>query len=215
MKTFFPFLKALVFDIDFTLYRHEEYYNSQGPLMVERYAKEKNLALEKTIVQISQLREKLGSNGKKASYTLTLETLGISVEVQSRWKNMLFKPENYLLRDENLIATLSELSKNYKIFAFTNNTTLIARKTLSTLGVIDYFDEVWGSEAIGEPKPSIIPYRIIAETYNMPMHSIAAIGDRFNVDLLEPVSNGAVGILVESMDDTYNLIHCLSDPERY
>ena len=72
MKSFFPILKALVFDIDLTLYRHDEYYNNQGLLMVEKYAREKEQPLEDTIKQISQLRAKLGKNGNKASYTLAL-----------------------------------------------------------------------------------------------------------------------------------------------
>ena len=215
MKAFFPILKALVFDIDLTLYRHDEYYNNQGLLMVEKYAREKELSLEETIVQISQLRAKLGKNGNKASYTLALKTLGISLEEQSQWKNSLFKPENFLLRDEQLIETFSELSKRYKIFAYTNNTTLIAEKTLVILGVVDFFSEVWGAEVVGEPKPSIIPYKKISETYDIPMHSIAAVGDRYNVDLYEPVQNGAAGILVESMDDIYNLVNFLADPALY
>ena len=213
MKAYFPYLKALVFDIDYTLYRHHEYYSNQGPLLVERYAKESNQSLEYTLEQFSGLRKQLGENGKDASYTLTLETLGISVEKQSLWKNKLFKPENYLQCDEKLVETLRSLGGLYKIFAFTNNTTFLANKTLEILGVKSLFTDVWGSDKIGKPKPTAIPYEMISKDFDVPLHSIVAIGDRYNVDLHAPIVNGCAGVLVESMEDIYNLIDLFSAPE--
>ena len=214
MKTFFPCIEALVFDIDLTLYRHQEYYDSQGHMMVEKYALTRNQSLSETLEQFAKLRAELGSAEKLASYTLALETLGIPVEEQSNWKNELFKPEDYLQRDEELVTALKRLSESFSLFAFTNNTREVAARTLAVLGVEEFFEEIWGSADIGEPKPTIKPYNMIAERLGIAMHSIAAVGDRYQVDLAKPVEHGAAGILVESMADVYALPELLAAPEK-
>ncbi len=210
MKSYFPQIKALVFDIDDTLFRHEGYYTHLRSMLVKRYAKEMNQPYNETATQIENLRKSLGKNGGKASYTFTFKHLGISVSRQSQWKNELYKPEDYLSRDDRLIETCAQLAKTNKIFAFTNNSTFIGSKTLEVLGIREFFTEIWSSESIGEPKPSTKPYRLLSRKYNIPIHGIVAIGDRYNVDLEAPIGIGCAGILVESMEDVYLLSKILS-----
>ena len=210
MKSHFPQIKALVFDIDDTLFRHEGYYTHLRSMLVNRYADEHGQTHEETAKQIEDLRVSLGKGSMKASYTFAFEHLGVSIALQSKWKNELYRPENYLEGDEQLVEAMTKLSKHFKIFAFTNNSTYIGTKTLEVLGVKDFFDGVYSSESINEPKPSAKPYKLISEKHEIPYSAIASIGDRYNVDLETPIGIGCAGILVESMEDVYNLANMLS-----
>jgi phosphoglycolate phosphatase/putative hydrolase of the HAD superfamily len=207
MRTYLSQIKALVFDIDNTLFRNDVYYNSLTSQLVEQYALEKKQSKEAARNLVSKLRDELGKNGMKASYTHVLSHLGISIQKQSQWKDELYRPEDFLFKDEKLIETLFILRKTCMLFTFTNNSTNIARKTLRVLGVEGFFTEIFSSESIGQPKPSAIPYKLISERFNLPLSSIVAIGDRYNVDLEPAIEMGCSGILVESMEDVYSLVN--------
>lgn len=200
-------VKVLVFDIDLTLYEEREYYDSQEGLLINRLSQHLGLPFEETANKVRIIREEFKhvNEGRSLSLGNTFLEFGISIEQNVEWRNELFRPEDFLKVNLELIETLETLEKNYKITAVTNNTTSIGLRTLEALGISRFFPIVLGLDISGESKPTMKPFDMISEKLNIPLNEMISIGDRFAVDLELPIKNGMGGILVERISDVYEL----------
>jgi phosphoglycolate phosphatase/putative hydrolase of the HAD superfamily len=87
----------------------------------------------------------------------------------------------------------------------TNNSVSIARKTLAALGVADYFPVIIGLDTCGVSKPHTVPFIKATELLGVPSAACVSIGDRYDIDLLLPLELGMGGILVDGVEDVYEL----------
>lgn len=205
-------VKALIFDIDLTLYDGREYYDSQEYLLINRLSQHLGVSFKDAEDKVLGIREefKRVNEGRSLSLGNTFLKFGISIDENVKWRNELFKPEDFLKPDLKLMQTLEKLEKNYEITAVTNNTTNIGIRTLEALGISKYFPIVIGLDISGESKPTMKPFTMISEKLDIPLNQILSIGDRFAVDLELPIENGMGGILVEKIPDVYELPSILS-----
>jgi FMN phosphatase YigB (HAD superfamily) len=200
-------VKALVFDIDLTLYDNVEYYNSQTTLLIRRLAEEleiTELEMEKKVAAV-QWAFAQDNGGREQSLGNTFLHLGISIEQSVRWREELFTPETCLQHDPELVKTMQILSSHFGMSAVTNNPTTIGRRTLRVLGIEDFFQLVIGLDIAGASKPTMVPFEMVAEKLNVPLTTMISIGDRLEIDIELPVKNGMGGIVVEGPEDVYEL----------
>jgi len=199
-------IKALVFDVDMTLYDNREYYDSQTDLFINRLSQHLGISYDEITEKVRAIREEFKrSTGRNLTLGQTVFKLGISLDENFRWRNELFKPEDFLKPDLNLQKTLEKLQKGFKIAAATNNTSQIALRTLKVLGIGEFFPIVIGIDISQESKPTMKPFLMISEQLNIPLNEIVSIGDRFSVDLELPIKNSMGAILIEKMSDVYEL----------
>ena len=204
--------RSLVFDIDLTLYDSRAYYDSQAQLLIERLAAHFGIQVAEAEGRVEAVREDFAreNGGRSLSMGNAFRTLGVSIATSVRWREELFRPEDYLKPDDQLDAALDELARPFSIAAVTNNPKSIGEGTLSALGVRQHFCPVVGLDTCGESKPTMKPFRIVAEEHGVRLTQMISIGDRVAVDIELPVQNGMGGILVECMDDIYRLPSVLS-----
>ena len=209
MKIFFlpEEIKGLVFDIDMTLYRNKEYYKDQKNLLVQKLAEKHNKSFIRMLEEIDSFQESYSkkNNGKKISLGNLFINYGVSIKQSCNWRTELFNPEKYLSKDIKLINTLSILKECFSLACITNNTEIIAKRTLSTLGITAFFPIIIGLDRTLLSKPNIKPFNIVSEELGISLSNMISIGDRFEVDIEIPVEFCMGGILVESMEDVYNL----------
>lgn len=200
-------IRTLVFDIDLTLYDSRPYYDSQHSLLIERLAEHLGVTVFEAETAVTQIQTDYAQkhDGRSLSLGNTFAQLGVSIAMNAQWRADLFRPEDYLQRDERLVEALQLLSNDYLIAAVTNNATTIGLRTLEVLGVADYFAPVIGLDISGESKPIIRPFQMIAQAHDVPLTAMVSIGDRIAVDIELPVQHGMGGILVESVTDVYQL----------
>ncbi|MEM1270367.1 MAG: HAD family hydrolase [Bacteroidota bacterium] len=199
-------VRMLVFDIDLTLYDDRAYYESQEYALTKRLAEHLGQPIDEVEAGISAVREEhKAKHGGRLSMANTFKRFGVPIEENARWRAELFKPEDYLSADPRLDATLAELQGTYRLAAVTNNATSIGHRTLEILGVHPRFDRVLGIDDALESKPTIRPFRILANEFGIPITEMVSIGDRRAVDLDLPMAHGAGGILVRSVEDVYAL----------
>jgi HAD superfamily hydrolase (TIGR01549 family) len=209
MKIYYlpPAIKALIFDIDLTLYDNKAYYESQKALLIRELAQSKGQTIENMQKQvekaINQFKQKTG--GKITSMGNIFRQFGISIKQNCKWRDKLFQPEDFLKHDQALVNTFEKLSKDYKICAVTNNTQLIARRTLRTIGILDFFNFIIALDHTFVSKPHIKPFSRAAQRLNLPFNQLISIGDRYDVDLAIPLKQGMGAILVQSLADIYRL----------
>ena len=209
MKIYYisPKTKAILFDIDSTLYTNPFYAHEQIDVQIRYFAKQKGWTYEDAKRKIDLCRQEYAQkhNGAKTSLGNILSTFGISIQESIRYREMLINPKDYLEYDDKLVKTMDELSKNYKIAAVTNNALIPAQKTLEVLGVSAFFEFIVALDTSNVSKPHRIPYEFAAKSLSLSFEECLSVGDRYYIDLEVPLSMGMGGILVSGVKDVYEL----------
>jgi phosphoglycolate phosphatase/putative hydrolase of the HAD superfamily len=198
-------IRALVFDVDGTLYEHREYMAAQERQLVERLARHRQVPLDEAAALIETTRAQLAASGKRPSFGAVLLALGIAFEESARWRDELFQPECYLKRDGALSAALERLAARYLLAAVSNNATGIVRRTLECVGIERHFRFAAGIERAGAFKPAPRIFEIALEALGVPATEAVSIGVRYDVDIAGALTLGMGGVLIERYDDLLEL----------
>lgn len=199
--------KAILFDIDSTLYTNAAYAFEQVDVQIRHFADLRGISHKEGRELIEKYRAEWAENhnGEKTSLGNTLKAFGIPIEESIKWRETLLEPKDFLQNDPRLFATLKELSKKYSIAAVTNNPALPARKTLQCLGVEEFFTTLVALDTCSVSKPHPAPYQYAAKLLNVACTGCLSVGDRFDIDLRVPMELGMGGILVDGVEDVYRL----------
>ena len=198
-------IRALVFDMDLTLYSNAEYGQYQIDSLVEKLSCIRGLSFEDMKREVEEERNAwaLSHNGKRPSLSNILMNYGITMEQNILWRNEIYEPDKFIREDPRLHLALEELSRSYTLGIVTNNTVLVARKTLAALGVEGFFDVLIGLDTSMVAKPHELPFKKFLELSHCPCETCVSIGDRYDIDLDIPLEMGMGGILVDGVEDVY------------
>jgi len=200
-------VQALLFDMDCTLYTHDEYARTQIDLPVERLAQLQGKTFEQMKEEIAAFQKDWAEShdGKKISLGSTLMHFGISVEEIIRWREELYLPEKYLVRDDALRQALVQLARRFSLAVVTNNPVSVVVRTLSVLGVHDILQKIVGLDTLCLSKPHEKILREAAKLCGVPVEQCVSVGDRYDIDIALPLELGMGGILVDGVGDVYKL----------
>lgn len=204
MKTFpaSSTVKAVLFDVDNTLYRHKRYVFSQVELLLCRLAEHRGESLERIRVLVSRTREQIvARTGRKPSLGNTFVALGIPIATSVAWRKELIHPEQFLQKDPGLYEILLELSGRYRLGAITNNPEEVGVRTLDVLGVTRFFETIVGLDTTGHSKPAWEPFAHALEMLRLAPAEVVVVGDRYEIDLEPVICRGGGGILIEADTD--------------
>jgi len=200
-------VKSLLFDIDNTLYSDDGYYQLQIELLLRRFAEQKKIspADAREMFEAEKKRYAAENGGKKTSTGNIMQAFGISLEENARWRDELFKPEDFLSEDGGTVAVFKRLVSSYSIAAVTNNTVGIGRRTLAVLGLADLIPVIVGLDTCFVSKPAEEPFEAALQILGCSPHNAVSVGDRYDVDLEIPLAMGMGGVLIENLSDLYAL----------
>lgn len=200
-------IKALIFDIDSTLYTSSSYAFEQVDCQVRQFAKERGITDDEARKMVADYRKQfaLEHNGSKVSLGNTLLSFGVPIEKSVQWRKNLLEPAQFLSYDNQLVEKLTELQQKFKMICVTNNPVLPARKTLEALGVSSFFDEIIGLDTCYKSKPALEPFQLAVEKLGVPCNECLAIGDRYDMDIALPLEMGMGGLLVTGVEDLYSI----------
>lgn len=198
---------ALIFDIDSTLYTHRAYADHQIDVLIRRLAQEKGQSYQAMTAAIQDYRRQWERDhgGVKISLANTFTAFGVSIEESIRWREDLIAPERFLTADPRLRQTLLDLGKSARLGVVTNNPVLIGRRTLRALGVEDCFKALVGLDSCGVSKPHRLPFVKVTQELGVEAPFCVSVGDRYDIDIALPVEMGMGGILVDGVEDVYQL----------
>jgi phosphoglycolate phosphatase/putative hydrolase of the HAD superfamily len=198
---------ALVFDMDLTLYTNPLYGKVQIDDLIRILAKRQHISFDEMNREIEALRKSWAASheGKKLSLSSIFFQFGVTMEENIKWREESYEPEKFLSPDAKLRETLKILSVPFMLGVVTNNSTAIAKRTLRALGVEDCFSALVGLDTCMVPKPHELPFKKIAELLGTDPKACISIGDRFDIDLALPLEMGMGGILVDGVEDVYDL----------
>lgn len=206
-------LRAFIFDIDSTLYTNQAYAFEQVDCQVRQFAKERGISVDEARRMVAEYRKQFAAehNGSKVSLGNTLLSFGVPIEQSVQWRRELLEPADFLRRDEKLIDELKILQKKYQLICVTNNPVLPARKTLDALGISEFFPEIVGLDTCFKSKPALEPFETAVEILSKSSESgikaenCIAIGDRYDMDIALPLKMGMGGILVNGVEEVYQI----------
>ncbi len=200
-------LKAIIFDIDSTLYTNAEYAFEQVDCQVRRFASLRGITNDQARKMVADYRKKYAkeNGGKKVSLSNTLLSFGVSIEQSVQWRRELIEPADFLEADKRLQEALAALGRRYKLLCVTNNPVLPAQKTLDALGVADLIEVLVGLDTCNLSKPAREPFVLAAKKAGTDPASIVSVGDRYDLDLAPALELGMGGILVRGVADVYRL----------
>ena len=198
---------ALLFDMDCTLYTHDEYAQSQIDLPIKRLAKLKGKTFDQMNDEISRYRKNWAETheGKSISLGNTFLSFGISIEESIRWREELCRPEDYLGEDKKLRSALLELGSRFSLAVVTNNPVSVAVRTLTVLGVQDIIKNISGLDTCFLSKPNKEIFLKAADMCGISVQNCVSIGDRYDIDIALPLELGMGGVLVDGVEDVYKL----------
>ena len=199
--------RAIIFDMDSTLYTHPEYAQAQIDLPVMRLAALQGKSFGEMSKEIADFRKNWAAahNGQVISLGNTFTAFGISIEENIRWREELYNPEQYLSRDDKLYAAVKQLSSRFALTVVTNNPVSIAMRTLAMLGVAEFFCGITGLDTCGVSKPHEAPFKKAVELCKTAAEYCVSVGDRYDIDIALPLELGMGGILVDGVEDVYKL----------
>jgi phosphoglycolate phosphatase/putative hydrolase of the HAD superfamily len=198
---------AVLFDMDSTLYTHNEYAQSQIDLPVMRLAQIQGKTFEQMKSEIAGCRKNWADthNGKSVSLGNIFLSFGISIKDSVRIREELYRPEYYLAEDRQLRSALKQLASRYKLAVVTNNPVSVAVRTLSILGVHDIIEIIVGLDTCYLSKPEKKVFLKAAQFCGVSPKQCISVGDRYDIDLAIPLELGMGGALVDGVADVYSL----------
>lgn len=200
-------IKAIIFDIDSTLYTSAEYAFEQVDAQIRFWAKKQGISESQARMKISEYRRKWSAEngGKKISLGNTFINFGVSIEDSIKMRQDLLEPANFLQKDEKMILTIRELAKFFRLICVTNNPVLPARKTLQAIGIDQLIPEIIGLDTCHKSKPAKEPFMKALEILGVSASQTVSVGDRYDMDIRLPLEMGMSGILVNGVEDVYTL----------
>lgn len=200
-------LKALIFDIDSTLYTNKGYAFQQNDIQIQHYAGLEGISHQEALEKIEGAKKTwaVQNGGKTPSLGNAFVQLGYPLEESIRWREELLEPVRFLCRDEQLIAALESLGQKFRLACVTNNPVLVGKKTLAALGVEEFFPIVIGLDTCRVSKPHPAPFLLATERLGCQPESCLSVGDRYHIDIELPLELGMGGVLVDGVEDVYQL----------
>ncbi|MDX9827073.1 MAG: HAD family hydrolase [Spirochaetia bacterium] len=199
-------VKALIFDMDGTLYENLDYYRFQESSQVDRLAGFLGLSLQEAAERLGAAREaRRAQRLPPTSMANHFLSLGVDMPSINRWREETLIPGEWLQPDPRLDKALESLATRFRLVLLTNNPRSVGRASLEALGVASRFEQVTGLDDTEKSKPSIEPFIAACRGLRLPFSACVSIGDRKEVDIEPALELGMGGILVRGVKEVYEL----------
>lgn len=205
-------LKALVFDLDGTLYFSDELGREIGRTAARYIAYLKGIEVDAAAALVRETRQRLtAAQGFEASLSVACLDLGGNLENLHAWFAREVNPDGVLQRDERVVACLAALGRRFALHIYTNNNRALSSRIMEIIGVDGMFDRVFTIEDSWRPKPD---RQVLTELFagiGLEPGETLFVGDRYDIDLLLPKQMGAQVHLVGRTEDLLALNRLLSE----
>ena len=195
-------IKAIVFDLDGTLYVSQQFEQVVWQ-SASRYAGDLlGVAPEEGGQQLIRLRQQLTiERGTLQTLAVAIETLGGTVpELHRRFAEEL-EPHHHIEPDPRVAPLVEALGQRYTSWLLTNNNRTLTDKILVTLGLEAAFERVITINETWRPKPDESVLDEVLEELGHGPEQVLFVGDRYDIDLRLPAARGCPVLLTTTVDE--------------
>lgn len=180
-------LKAIVFDLDGTLYREDRLGDEVNQSAIRYVAALRQVDMIDAEAMLQRARAESRDGG---TLSRSVEALGGNLPEMHRRFAADIHPEEFLKRDERVPKLLKLLATRFGLYLYTNNNRDLSGRIMARLGVTGLFREIFTIEDYWLPKPdSKLITDILTKIAVKPAEALF-VGDRYEVDLMVPESMG-------------------------
>ncbi|MCS7135867.1 MAG: HAD family hydrolase [Nitrososphaerota archaeon] len=170
--------KLIVFDIDGTLYRSDEYEMELHREIVKLLAEKLGCSTEEARAKLRTLRKEV------ASISWCLIKLGINLKEFYEELAKRVNPSEYVEEAKDVKVLLRKLKEaGFKLAVHTNSGRALALKVLGALGIDPSTFDIMVTSDDAEPKPSRDGYLKILKIAGVTAEEVVYVGDRYDIDL--------------------------------
>jgi putative hydrolase of the HAD superfamily len=204
-------LKAIVFDLDGTLYVNRP-LGREIMLSASRYiAALKEILVEEADFLITETRMRLTErSGIDTPLSQTCEELGGDLRELHRHFAEEINPELYLEMDERVVELLKILGGRFELFIYTNNNRILTASIMKILGITGLFRQVFTIEDFWLAKPDRRALMEVFSQIGRKPEECIFVGDRYDIDLRLPADLGSTVFLVGSVEELLPLCKFMS-----
>jgi putative hydrolase of the HAD superfamily len=204
-------IKALVFDLDGTLYASAPLGREIMLSAVGYVADLKGVGGEEAERLIRETKKRLTTaGGREATLShASIELGGDLRELHRRFAEEI-RPELFLSRSGSVAELLRTLGARFELYLYTNNNRFLAEKIMALIGVAGIFRQVFSIEDTWRPKPDRTGLVELFRRIGRRPDECLFVGDRYDVDLRLPAEMGCAVYLVKTTDDLQHLCTLLN-----
>lgn len=195
-------LKAIVFDLDGTLYQEERLGEQVNQSAISYVADLKGVPPEEAekLLQRTRAQDREGATLSRAVVALG----GTLKELHRRFAADC-TPETLLTPDPRVQELLRALGKRYRLHLYTNNNRDLSARIMERIGITGLMDRVFTIEDYWVPKPDrAIITDILSQIGCLPCETLF-VGDRYEVDLAVPKSLGCAVLETRTTEELLTL----------
>ncbi|WP_162605003.1 HAD family hydrolase [Geomonas terrae] len=195
-------LKAIVFDLDGTLYQEERLGEQVNQSAINYVADLKGVPPEEAEKLLQQTREQDQEGGTLSRAVVALG--GTLKELHRRFAANC-TPETLLKPDPRVQELLRALKKRYRLHLYTNNNRDLSGRIMERIGITGLMDRVFTIEDYWIPKPDrAIITDILSQIGCLPSETLF-VGDRYDVDLAVPKTLGCAVLETRTTEELLTL----------
>lgn len=199
-------IKAIIFDLDGTLYTSDEIRKQFATAAYYTLAKAQRIPLEHAKELIEARRTELeADSGFPAPYSLTLRSFNITINTWHKENIEFLDPRCYLQKDDKLKHSLKELKEHFCLAIMTNNNKVQAERVLEALELIELFDKIYTYNSFEILKPDPVFFKKTAAGLGVEPDACLFVGDRYDVDLQPAKEIGMQILEVKGPEGIYDL----------
>jgi len=199
-------IKAIVFDLDGTLYVSDEFAATIQDGAADYLAGVLGVGSEEARRMIAATRSRLAEeSGTVQTLSAVCRVLGGSVEALHAHFRQYLCPESFLKRDERVVALLERLRRHFALYIYTNNNRTLTTRILNLLGLEICFAGIFTIDDSWRAKPDETRLEQILNEIGLGAAEVLFVGDRYEVDLRLPEKAGCQVYLSRSVDQLLRL----------
>jgi putative hydrolase of the HAD superfamily len=199
-------VKALVFDLDGTLYASSELGREIQSCACRYLAGILGITPDAADNLIRVTKARLSSaSGCETTLTRACMELGGDIRELHRRFAAEIDPLSYLQVDSRVVGLLKELGEAYALHIYTNNNTGLSRRVMEAIGVAGLFRRTFTIEDSWRPKPDRDTLEMIYAEIGAQPEECLFVGDRYDIDLRLPAAMGSAVFLATAPDELLNL----------
>lgn len=196
-------LRAIVFDLDGTLYQNDELGDQVNRSACRYIASLKGIPEAEADLLLREARAK--QSGPGGTLSRAVLALGGNLPELHHRMSLEVHPEGLLTVDPRVPELLVRLAGRYQLYLFTNNNQALSKRIMAQIGVAGLFARVFTIEDSWQPKPDrTVLLGILAAIGRKPAETLF-VGDRYEVDLAMPESLGCAILETNSVEELLSL----------
>jgi len=196
-------LRAIVFDLDGTLYQDELLGEEVHQCACRYVAQLKGVSAQQAAVLLMEARSCASGSGGTLSRAVV--SLGGDLQELHRRFSQEVHPEGVLKLDPRVTRLLESLAGRYELYLYTNNNRALSARIMAQLGVGGFFTKVFTIEDSWCPKPDRAVLQGILDAIGRKPGETLFVGDRYEVDLRLPAALGCAVHETRSVEELLEL----------